>query len=143
MLFMLFVEYDKDDNNILSGLVKSLFESAEHAAAVMVCTYDHPVCLVSDREFSTKIRKDGMDGFDFNLCSRAFVRYMFGRIDALFPRAPPSVILWQRGMPRELFFYHQRNDLALLQGFDRNVIYQSAQRVYSAIKSPLIHSPDT
>lgn len=140
MLFMLFIEYDKDNNSMLSGVTKALFESTQHIVSVMVCTYVDQVCLVSDRAFSTNIRKDGIDAFDFNLCSRAFIRYTFGRLDALVPQAPRALIDGFRRPARELMFYYQKGDLDLLCSFNTNVIYQSAQRVYSAIKDPVIRT---
>lgn len=138
VLFMLFVEYDLDGNTFLYGIVKEMFEARQHMAAVMVCTYEEPVCLVSDRALSTNIQKEGIDGFDFNVTSRAFVRYMFGRVEALVPHVPPHIVNNYRKPPQELLFHYRRNDMAVLGSFNRNVIYQSAQRVYSAIKTPLV-----
>ena len=138
MLFMLFVEYDLDGNTFLYGMVKGMFEAKQHAAGVMICTYTDPVCLVSDRALSTNIQKDGIDGFDFNITSRAFVRYMFGHVGALVPHAPPALVKNYRKPPQELLFHYRKDDMAVLGSFNRNVIYQSAQRVYSAIKTPLV-----
>jgi hypothetical protein len=138
MLFMLFVEYDLDGNTILYGTVKGMFEARQHMMAVMVCTYSEPVCLVSDRAFSTNIQKDGVDGFDFNVTSHAFVRYVFGHVGALAPDAPLDLVNNYRRPPQELLFHYRKDDMAVLGSFNRNVIYQSAQRVYSAIKTPLV-----
>ena len=140
-LFMLFVEYEpgaSEENNILSGMTTSLFENAKGVVGVMICTYDDRVCLVSDRALSTSIQQDGVDGFDFNLTSKAFIRYVFGRLDAVVPNAPDwRLDLYQRP-PTELLIHHRKDDMVALVGYNRNVIYQCAERVYSAIKVPVI-----
>ena len=140
-LFMLFVERDKsegDENSILAGMTTSLFEGPQRAVGVMICTYADPVCLVSDRAFSTSVRENGKDGFDFNLTSHAFIRYVFGQLDALVPHAPSWVVQGYHRPPKELLFHHRTDDMTQLGGYNRNVIYQCAQPVYSAIKMPVI-----
>ena len=92
----------------------------------------------SDRAFSTNIRKEGMDGFDFNVTSHAFVRYMFGHVGALVPHAPPELVKNYQRPPQELLFHYRKDDMVMLGGFNRNVIHQSAQRIYSAIKIPVV-----
>ena len=141
VLFMLFVEYDLNGSTMLHGMVKEMFEAKQQVAGVMVCTYADPVCLISDRAFSTNIQKDGIDGFDFNVTSRAFVRYMFGHVGALAPHAPPHLVKNYRRAPEELLFHYRKNDMALLGSFNRNLIYQSAHRVYSAVKTLTIPEP--
>lgn len=143
LLFMLFVECDPQGATFLDGVVKGIFESNQLEVAAMVCTYTDPVCLLSDRGFSTNIRQPGVDGFDFNLTSRAFVRYIFGGISALVPQASARQLNGYRRAPRSLRFFHQNDALDLLGSFNRNVIHQSAERVFSAIKDPVIPSLPT
>lgn len=138
LLFMLFVECDPQGSTFLDGIVRGIFESEQLEVAAMVCTYTDQVCLLSDRGFSTNIRQAGVDGFDFNLTSRAFVRYIFGSISALVPRASAPQLNRYRRDPRSLRFFNKMDDLDLLGSFNRNVIHQSAERVFSAIPNPLI-----
>jgi hypothetical protein len=109
----------------------------------MVCTYEKPSCLLSDRGFSTNIRQGGVDGLDFNITSRAFVRYIFGSPAALVPQASAFQLSCYRRAPRSLHFYFQKDDLDLLGSFNRNVIHQSAERVFSAIRAPMILTQTT
>ena len=93
LLFMLFIESGEGELNMLERIVESLFTSTTHEIIVLVSTYTRARCLVSDRAFSTNIKKQGMDGFDFNLCSQAFIRYLFADINTLAPpNTPPSFI---------------------------------------------------
>lgn len=141
MLFMLFVECDNHGTTILDGIAKGMFEADRYVVAAMVCTYAEPVCLLTDRGFSTNIRKAGVDGFDFNVTSRAFVRYTFGHVAALVPQASPLQVSRFQQAPQSLQFHFRKNDLSMLGSFNANAIQQSAERVFSAIKEPVIPSP--
>jgi len=138
MLFMLFVECDNHGDTILDGIVRGMFEADRHVVAAMVCTYAEPVCLLSDRGFSTNIRQAGVDGFDFNVTSRAFVRYTFGHVAALVPQASPFQVSQFQRPPQSLQFHFRKDDMSVLGSFNANAIQQSAHRVFSAIKDPVI-----
>ncbi len=137
-IFMLFVEVDAEGTDFLTSMVRGLFQDEKSIVGVMVATYDDPICLVSDRAVTTNISQHGVEGFDFNVCSRAFVRYIFGKVDAMVPHAPQHLLEGFKRPSKQIHFHHRHNDLVVLGSFNRNVVFQSHRRVYSAIKSPVI-----
>lgn len=143
MLFMLFIPSGDGDLNMLESIVKSNFIDHKHKIAVLVSMYTEPQCLLSDRSFSTNIDKLGVDGFDFNLSSRAFIRYLFADIDAIAPSCTQPEVLHafkeeNKKLPRQIQLNHCLNNMELLSGFNRNVVHQSYRHVYCASKEPLL-----
>ena len=131
MLFMLFVEYDKEGTTMLDGAVKGLFELKDHDVAVLICTYSSANCLMSDRSFSTNSDCPSVAGFDFNLRSNAFIRYIFADVDGMIPpNAPRSLVEAYKAQKRPIRVDHQVDDLDLLRGFNRTVIAQCHSRVF-------------
>lgn len=145
MLFMLFVPSGDGGLNMLESIVKSMFIKKDTLITVLVSTYTDARCLLSDRSVSTNAQKPGVDGFDFNLCSRAFIRYLFADIDAIAqPNMPPEYLenykeaLKRQPLPRDIQLHLAKDNEDLLKGFNRNVIYQSHSHVYCAVKPPFI-----
>jgi hypothetical protein len=55
--------------------------------------YDAHTCLLSDRGFSQPVPDGPHMEFSFNLCSNAFINYLFVDVGAMFQnRFPPRVI---------------------------------------------------
>ncbi|WP_223146653.1 hypothetical protein [Methylomonas albis] len=143
MLFMLFIPSGEGDLNMLESIVKTGFTDPRFEIGVLVSLYSSPQCLLSDRSFSSNIEKPGMDGFDFNLSSKAFIRYMFANIDEIVSSCKPPEILSafkaeRKKLPRQIQLNYCFNNMELLGGFNRNVIYQSNRHVYCASKTPFI-----
>jgi len=145
MLFMLFLPSGDGELNMLESIVKGMFTNKEHLITVLVSIYNDAHCLLSDRSFSTHTDRAGVNSFDFNLCSRAFIRYLFADIDAMAPpNTPPEYLenykdaLERQPLPRPIHLYFDMDNEELLKGFNRNVIYQSHSHVYCAVKTPFV-----
>lgn len=143
ILFMLFLPFGDGELKMLESIVKSMFINNEHEIAVLVSLYTNASCLLSDRSFSTNIDKPGIAGFDFNLCSRAFIRYLFADINAIAPPNTPPEYLTNykdalKRLPRSIQLHYCVDNNELLGGFNRNVIYQSHRYVYCSSKPPFI-----
>lgn len=146
MLFMLFIPSGDGELNLLESIVKSNLINHEREIAIFVGFYSSPSCLLSDRSFSTNTDKPGVDGFDFNLTSRAFIRYIFADIDALAraisPHTPSALIVNHKNrlkiLPRPIKLHYEIDNLEKLRGFNRNVIYQSHKHVYCASPTSFI-----
>jgi hypothetical protein len=139
MLFMLFMEYSEADLTMLDGTVKALFESRNHAIAALVCSYSEANCLLSDRSFSTNIAQKGADGFDFNLQSKAFIRYLFMDVHGLAPVGAPRLLVENyKKLKWPVNLTHLVDRLDLLRAFNRNVIYQCHSRVYCSAKDKIL-----
>lgn len=143
MLFMLFIPSGDGELNMLEGIVKAYFINLEHQIGVLVCLYTDACCLLSDRSFSTNINQPGMNGFDFNLSSRAFIRYIFAENNALLPPNTLPVYLENyknayKKLPRSIQLNYCVDNKELLGGFNRNVVYQSCRHVFCASKPPFI-----
>ena len=140
MLFNMLMELAPGFPPMFDQVVRTVFTSKEFAIGVLVSTYCEPKCLLSDRGFSTNIKSDRGYGFDFNLCGRAFIRYI------VLDRKPVNVPSW---MPQESIdrfmncdlpvqLYSVHNNVNLLRGFNRNVINQCHSRVFCATDKDLV-----
>ena len=143
MLFMLFIPSGDGELNMLESIVKGSFINCEHEISVLVSQYTNARCLLSDRSFSTNIDQPGVNGFDFNLSSRAFIRYLFADIEAIAPSNIPREYLEhfkneRKKHPRYITFHRYVDNLEILGGFNRNVVYQSYRHVFCASQPPFI-----
>ncbi|UIN21196.1 hypothetical protein [Herbaspirillum frisingense] len=142
-LFMLLADFQQGRPNFLGQAVAGLFNSGETSAAAMVCTYTTESVLLSDRAMTSNLQSASGNGFDFNLCSTAFVRYVFmDKAAALKGKAHPSFIksaleFSKRHKPVLSLFYENDN-LELLKNYNWHVINQSHERVFCASKTVLL-----
>jgi hypothetical protein len=139
-LFMTLFRPVPGELNIMESVIKQLFESP--AGYPMVHVYrdegEHADkrCLLSDRGYSTPLPQDQRLSFDFNLCSTAFITYIFASIDALsLARVPPGVIELYGTQTRNVQVVPVTNDLVALERYNRNVAYQCNHSVYSSSPS--------
>lgn len=139
-LFMALFRPVPGELNIMESIVKRVFESP--VGYPMVCVYRYEGehadkrCLLSDRGYSTPLPQDQHLSFDFNLCSTAFITYIFASIDALnLARVPPYVTELYRTQTRNVHVVPLTNDLAALERYNRNVAYQCNHSVYSSSAS--------
>lgn len=139
-LFMALIRPGPGELNFMENIAKQLFESPDGYSTVGVYRYggEHADkrCLLSDRGYSTP--QDGHLSFNFNLCSTAFITYIFASIDALsLPRVHLSVTEWCRSQTRNVRVFPFTNDLAALERYNRSVAYQCSRSVYSS--SPRVY----
>jgi hypothetical protein len=130
--------------NLFEGVVKGLLENRKTHIAAIIGVYDEARCLLSDRGYSESLPEPHM-GMSFNLCSHAFIDYVFADAATLLEgRAHPEFLAsalarWeQRPMPI-VNVTVARNDLAMLARFNRRVIDFCYTRVYcSAKENPVL-----
>lgn len=143
-LFMLLDVPGGEGINLLEGIVKSLYEDTSNETLVCVYCYSDEDsdkrCLLSDRGYCNPLPTSQHLAFSFNLCSHAFIHYVFARTDQLG---------LARGYDRNLVEAHKRrhpktvnvrsfnNDLDALSRYNQNVILQCYRNVYSS--SPTIY----
>ncbi len=141
MLFNMLMELAPEFPPMLDQLVNNTFNSKAFAIGVLVSTYDSPSCLLSDRGFSTNVHSERADGFDFNLRSDAFIRYVVmdrkpRNVPAGMPQASIDAFM-QSDLPVRLYLAHENTDL--LRGFNVNVISQSHSRVFCAVNHGIVY----
>ena len=136
-LFLTLIRPAPGEPNIMEGMVKGIFESP--SGYPMVCVHRHDGrdgdqrCLLSDRGYCTLLRQEQHLSFAFNLCSNAFITYVFASIDALdLPRVPPAVIELYKTQRKSVRVIPFINDLHALARYNQNVVYQCHQTVYSS-----------
>jgi hypothetical protein len=142
-LFMLLVDLKQGQPNLLEQAVAGMFNSTETSACAMVSTYTTAKVLLSDRAMTSNLEDERGNGFDFNLCSRAFVRYVFmDNAVALGGKAHPSSIrsmIESRRMQKPvLHIQFEHDNLELLKNYNWQVINQSHERVFSASETVLV-----
>jgi hypothetical protein len=137
-LFMTLFRPVPNEPNMMEGIIKGLFEAP--SVFPMVCVYrydraeDDKRCLISDRGYSSPIGQEDHLSFSFNLCSYAFITYVFGAIDALEPakRAAPELVEKFKKLRKGVSVMPFINDLNALARYNQNVVYQSHHAVYSS-----------
>lgn len=134
VIFMLLTRFEgATELNFLESAVRGLCRSPNTYKRIIIYTYDTQACLLSDRGYSIPLPEGKHLAFDFNLCSNAFIRYVFADIDELAPRnAPPVLIERFKARSPEIDVNTFINDLDALAKYNRNVVYQCASTVFNS-----------
>jgi hypothetical protein len=146
VLFMLLMQMGEGQPNLFEAGIKTLLEDRKKHVAAFVCEYDQDRCLLSDRGYSQPIQDGEHMAFSFNLCSTAFIHYLFADPGKLVQgRASPEFLAhvlasWERRPQVQLDVTHIRNDRALLACYNRHVVEQCHERVYCSAKGRLVLS---
>ena len=138
-LFMLLIRPENGHPNFLETMVKGLYENPSLHIMVSVYIFEgehrDKYCLLSDRSFSMPLPEDQATSFDFNLCSNAFIRYIFVNIEKAAPReAPPLLLHAYKNMKKSINVQVIRSDLSALGIYNKHVIYQCKKNVYCGTK---------
>jgi hypothetical protein len=138
-LFLLLVRFEDGKTNILESVVKGLYENPSNHIMVFVYQYldefDDKRCLLSDRGYSMPLPEGPHLSFDFNLCANAFIRYVFTDVNEAAPAGTDQRTLAAfKQMRRTVNMYYIKNDLNALAIYNRHVIYQCHNKVYSSSK---------
>lgn len=145
VLFMLLTPLGDSHLNFFERMIKRLFENRKTQAAAFVWQYDNDRCLLSDRGYCEPIADTAhIAAFSFNLCSTAFIDYIFADVEALVQgRASPDFLAhalscFERRPEVSVNVSLNRNDKAMLARFNRRVIEQCHERVYCSVKDGLV-----
>jgi hypothetical protein len=144
LLFILLMHTGSDRPNLFEGLIKGLMENRTTQAAAFVWAYDDDHCLLSDRGFSQPIPDGVHMAMSFNLCSTAFVDYIFADAAALVQgRASPGFVAnaldaWKQRPQATINVTMTRNNRDMLARYNRRVIEQCYERVYCSAKTGLV-----
>lgn len=133
IIFLLLTPLGINNSNFLENVIKGLYESPKSFIMVIIYTYDEKTCLLSDRGYSIPLPEQDHMAFDFNLCSNAFIRYVFSNIDALAPpEAPRKIIEALKENPKTVNVHSVVNDLAALEQYNKHVVYQCFETVFNS-----------
>ncbi|NKL63309.1 hypothetical protein [Rhizobium leguminosarum] len=137
LLFMLLVPLSGDRPNFFDEMVRGLLQIPGNIVFAYVCDYDNAACLLSDRGFSQPLPDELGLSFGFNLCSNAFVNFIFCDPAKVLP-ASAGLDMWKQASSsrryRTVEVSYQRNHLDLLTKYNQDVIYQSYRRVFGSSK---------
>lgn len=139
-LFMALVRHAPDVPNLMEETIKSIFENPTHYAQVAVAQYieEHSDkrCLLSDRGFVNPMEESKGLSFHFNLGSNAFINYTFLDMDHFSAgRYPLKSIELFKAQPKTIQAQLFTNQLAMLEAYNRHVVYQCAHNVYCSSPS--------
>lgn len=134
-LFMTLIRPGPGELNLLESIVKNLYEDVSNDVVVSVHQYtpDHSDkrCLLSDRGYSIPLPGSEHLAFSFNLCSNAFITYVFANVEKLAPKGTsPRLLDAYRRRRKIVRVTLAKNDLRALSTYNRNVVYQCFRRVY-------------
>jgi hypothetical protein len=129
---------DDAEPSPLEMIAKRLFES--NNVQVVICHFTGAeTCLLSDRGFVVSAEEPGRLGLDFNLCSQAFVTFLITDVRSQMPPwiAPERVAEFVPAATAALHGHvtvHPviENNMAYLKAYNGRVVYQCAERVFSA-----------
>ena len=140
-LFLLLANQPKP--NLFESTLKGLFE----ANWVLVQVYEFTqadqqhYCLLSDRGYNTLFASNSGVVFEFNVTSRAFIRFCFFDPLSQIPLGtrPELVAGLVAPMKGRILVKRFENDLPELARYNQLTAYQCASRVYCASVSPLLN----
>ncbi|WP_197412559.1 hypothetical protein [Novosphingobium sp. Fuku2-ISO-50] len=144
LIFVLLMQTEDDQPNLFEGVIKSLFEARDTQAAAFVWTYDQGACLLSDRSYCQPIPDGPHMAMSFNLCSTAFVDYIFADAATLVEgRAAPAFVAfalnnWRQRPQATINVTVTKNNRPMLARYNRRVIEQARERVYCAEKAGIV-----
>lgn len=136
-IFMLLTPLKDGHPILVESLVKGLYENPETGVQVIVSTYSDKTCLLSDRGYSLPLADDKSLAFDFNLCSKGFIRYGFADRNSLIPDGIKKELVESykkliKETPKKVLVHHLTDDLELLDQYNKNVVYQCHEKVFNA-----------
>lgn len=133
IIFLLLTPLKEDQPNFLEEVVKGIYENPDKFIMVIIYTYDHKTCLLSDRGYSIPLPEQEHMAWDFNLYSHGFIRYIFGDINSLAPaNAPSSLIETFKSRPKSIDVHNIVNDLDSLEQYNKHVVYQCFNNVFNS-----------
>lgn len=144
LMFILLMQIAPDRPNLFEGMIKGLFEARGTQAAAFVWAYDQEHCLLSDRSFCQPIPDGPHMAMSFNLCSTAFVDYIFADAATLVQgRASPAFVegalaAWRQRPQATVNVTMTRNSREMLARYNRRVVEQCRYRVYCAAKTGIV-----
>ena len=144
LMFVLLMQTGPDRPNLFEGMIKRLFEARDTQAAAFVWAYDQEPCLLSDRSFCQPIPDGPHMAMSFNLCSTAFVDYIFADAATLVQgRGSPAFIesalaTWRQRPQATVNVTMTRNNREMLARYNRRVVEQCRDRVYCAAKTGIV-----
>ena len=98
-------------------------------------TYDDEKCLLSDRGYNTYVGENSEMVWEFNLCSYAFIRYVFEDVDAYIPEfITKETIDFFKSMPKSISVESMHNDLAVLEIYNKHTVSFCHEHVFGASK---------
>lgn len=144
LLFMVLTPLKSGESTLFDNMIKRLIENRSTHNAAFVWIYDHAHCLLSDRGFCQPVESGPtMTGWSFNLCSTAYIDYVFADVAALMKGKTSAQYLEyllevRRKMPPSMNWTVTNNDLEALALYNRHVIQWSRERAYCAVKSDIV-----
>ena len=122
-----------EDPNFLDQLIKKVFENSDLFIQIHVYTYDNETCLLSDRGFNVYELNDNITVWEFNLCSHAFISYVFVDIDAYIPKnISKEIIDFYKSEPKSISVMNIHNDLTQLKYYNQRTIELCYKSVFNS-----------
>ncbi|PKM44044.1 MAG: hypothetical protein CVV05_13085 [Gammaproteobacteria bacterium HGW-Gammaproteobacteria-1] len=141
LMFILLMPLGNDHPNLFESIINALFEQRNTQSAAFIFQYDDDHCLLSDRGFCQPIPDGPHMSMSFNLCSTAFVDYVFADAATLVQgRAAPEFLertlaAWIQRPQLSINVTMMKNNRDMLARYNRRVIEQCRERVYCAAKT--------
>ncbi|MGR5154706.1 hypothetical protein [Photobacterium swingsii] len=140
ILFLITLVTDNDGLSMLEAFARSIYINEKLIANVFLFHYTSDVStLLSDRSFTITTDEEEHTTFEFNLTSNAFISFCFTSID----KFSKNVFNGNEGSrlrmldfiekrPPEVNLLIKENDMDVLNSYNKRVIFQSKEHVYSA-----------
>jgi len=145
MLFLLLMPAKNGQLTLYEGIVRALVEDKKRYIGVFVGDYDNHCCLLSDRGYSQPLPDDNNGlSFSFNLCSSAFIQYIFVDPRKLLegkasPEFLDAALANREKLPMSNLHVTQiRNHIPMLAQYNRRVVEQCHSRVYCSKREGII-----
>lgn len=140
-LFNLLAVKDTSGLNILESMLVSMFEDLSNIVNVFINTYsgncEDKYVALSDRGFTILTDDDEHTTYEFNLSSNSFITYIFTDIRKSAPsilgdnqELIEKIIEGNSTHKKDVKVQFIRNNLEVLDRYNKNVVYQSHSKVF-------------
>lgn len=136
IIFFLLNSMREDQTNFLDQVIKRVYENPSLFIQVDVYTYDDEICLLSDRGFNMYELEENTTVWEFNLCSHAFLRYVFVDIDKFLLEDTLKEVTDRVKLESNTVRVSLNcNDLAALGRYNQRTVELCHEQVFSSNKS--------
>ncbi|NUF27040.1 hypothetical protein [Gilliamella sp. ESL0254] len=142
-LFMLLIEFEHKGEkiNMLESFARNIYENKDNYKTITINCYDNHSVLLSDRGFNS-IEDNVNSIIEFNLSSSSFIIYSFTNLNKfaesqgwISDNHNKMIERCKEVQGNIIHVYYDRNNIELLNRYNKRTIYQAHSHVYSAKKS--------
>ena len=134
-IFLLLTPMKEEYLNFLDQFIKRFYENPDLFIQIHIYTYDNEFCLFSDRGYNNYDMERNDMVWEFNLCSKGFIRYAFVNIDAhISENIPKEIVDFYKSESKSISVMKIHNDLTQLKYYNQRTVELCHEHVFGTSK---------